>query len=169
MKKIITLTALTLGLVAHSAANAEARNTVSLGYAQTNAKHDDETMKPKGANLKYRYEFDSQLGVVTSLTYTSKKISENDKTTKLTYGSLMVGPSFRFNEYVSAYATIGAARGKHEITGSTSDTASKNAMAYGAGLQFNPMENVAIDASYEYSKINDMKAGTWVLGVGYYF
>ncbi|WP_016605120.1 Ail/Lom family outer membrane beta-barrel protein, partial [Yersinia pestis] len=40
---------------------------------------------------------------------------------------------------------------------------------YGAGLQFNPAENVALDVSYEQSRIRNVDVGTWVAGVGYTF
>lgn len=42
-------------------------------------------------------------------------------------------------------------------------------MAYGVGVQFNPLPNIAIDASYEHTKLSDIKVGTWMLGVGYRF
>ncbi|HHD2623197.1 Ail/Lom family outer membrane beta-barrel protein, partial [Escherichia coli] len=41
--------------------------------------------------------------------------------------------------------------------------------SYGAGLQFNPMENVALDFSYEQSRIRSVDVGTWIAGVGYRF
>ncbi len=41
----------------------------------------------------------------------------------------------------------------------TSDT-SDYGFSYGAGLQFNPMENVALDFSYEQSRIRSVDVGT---------
>ena len=41
--------------------------------------------------------------------------------------------------------------------------------SYGAGLQFNPIENVALDFSYEQSRIRNVDVGTWIAGVGYRF
>lgn len=35
--------------------------------------------------------------------------------------------------------------------------------SYGAGLQFNPMENVALDFSYEQSRIRSVDVGTGLL------
>ncbi len=40
---------------------------------------------------------------------------------------------------------------------------------YGAGMQFNPVENVALDVSYEQSRIRNVDVGTWIAGVGYRF
>ncbi|QLK88716.1 hypothetical protein E3U36_09700 [Arsenophonus endosymbiont of Aphis craccivora] len=49
-------------------------------------------------------------------------------------------------------------------------------LVYGAGLQINPVENVAIDVTYEHTKLSfehttlkNIKVGTWMLGVGYRF
>jgi outer membrane protein X len=36
-------------------------------------------------------------------------------------------------------------------------------------MQFNPMENVALDVSYEQSRIRNVDVGTWIAGVGYRF
>lgn len=35
--------------------------------------------------------------------------------------------------------------------------------SYGAGLQFNPIENVALDFSYEQSRIRNVDVGTGLL------
>ncbi len=45
----------------------------------------------------------------------------------------------------------------------------QDSLAYGVGMQFNPLNNIAIDASYEYTKLKDANIGTWVLGIGYRF
>ncbi|WP_119711034.1 Ail/Lom family outer membrane beta-barrel protein [Arsenophonus endosymbiont of Aleurodicus floccissimus] len=49
-------------------------------------------------------------------------------------------------------------------------------LVYGAGLQTNPVENLAIDVTYEHTKLSfehtnlkNIKVGTWMLGVGYRF
>ncbi len=152
-------------------------NTISFGYAQSNVKIDgnnDKLDDPKGFNLKYRYEIDSEWGVGGALVHTYKGYSfyydGNKGTADLDYYSLTVGPSYRFNEYVSAYGLIGVAQGKAKVSApGYSDSESKTSAAYGAGLQFNPIPNVAIDASYEYSKLNDIKIGTWMVGLGYRF
>ncbi|EMB6102605.1 outer membrane beta-barrel protein, partial [Proteus mirabilis] len=45
----------------------------------------------------------------------------------------------------------------------------KISMAYGLGVQVNPITNLAIDVSYEYSKLYDIDFTTWVVGIGYRF
>lgn len=177
MKKIVLFSSLAVCIfVVTSTANAE-KNTISFGYAQSNVKMKGDKLdeKPKGINIKYRYELDDKLGVIGSTTFThqgydyyqgNKKVANG----AIDYYSLMVGPSYRFNEYISAYTTIGAAYGKAKLSGfGHSLSQDKTSLAYGAGLQINPMPNWAIDASYEYSKLGDFKAATWVIGLGYQF
>ena len=48
---------------------------------------------------------------------------------------------------------------RHQATG----------FSYGAGLRFSPDENVALDFSYEQSRIRNVDVGTWIAGVGYRF
>ena len=166
------------------AANAQAvgENTLSLGYAQSHAKVNGDKLKekPKGFNVKYRYEFDNQWGMIGSFVYThqgydyhwnSRKIGSID----LDYYSLAAGPVYRFNDYISAYGLVGVAHGQMEVAlnnfsyNGKENQQSKSAFAYGAGLQFNPYPNIAIDASYEYTKLDDVTVGTWMLGLGYRF
>ncbi|MCE1787330.1 Ail/Lom family outer membrane beta-barrel protein, partial [Enterobacter hormaechei] len=103
---------------------------------------------PKGFNLKYRYELDNNFGVIGSFTlthqgydyyYGSSKIGTGD----LDYYSLMAGPTYRFNEYVSVYGLVGAAhrkvKGEFSAYGYDFEyKESKTSAAYGLGLQFNP-------------------------------
>ncbi|OTA19830.1 virulence-related outer membrane protein [Xenorhabdus beddingii] len=185
MKKTLFISAILAGLsITSLTANANEHNTISVGYAQS--KMSDESFKeifdkPKGFNLKYRYEFNDRLGIIGSYTRTEKSYSNtvNNITGKVEYASLMAGPSYRFNEYVSAYALVGAAAGK--ITGTqtttflgrsytvSTDSQDEASVAYGAGLQFNPHPNIAVDVSYEHAKPGDVKVGTWTVGVGYRF
>lgn len=156
---------------------AAGENSISVGYAQSHVKGNGYTLSndPKGFNLKYRYELDDNWGVVGSFAYThqgydffygSNKVGNGD----VDYYSVTMGPSFRINEYVSLYGLLGAAHGKVESSVfDRSASVSKTSMAYGAGVQFNPLPNFVIDASYEYSKLDSIKAGTWMLGAGYRF
>ncbi len=165
---------------------AASENSISIGYAQSHVKENGYTLDndPKGFNLKYRYELDDNWGVIGSFAYThqgydffygSNKFGHGD----LDYYSVTMGPSFRINEYVSLYGLLGAAHGKvllgaahGKVKSSVFDgsvSTSKTSMAYGAGVQFNPLPNFVIDASYEYSKLDSVKFGTWMLGAGYRF
>ncbi|MCC8465418.1 Ail/Lom family outer membrane beta-barrel protein [Photorhabdus bodei] len=183
MKKALIASAVAVGLSVFTFAANAGEHTISGGYAQSHVKFDGEKLdeNPKGFNLKYRYELDDNFGVIGSFTlthqgydyyYGSRKIGTGD----LDYYSLMVGPTYRFNEYVSVYGLVGAAHGKEEAKGNAAVLGydveykeSKTSAAYGLGLQFNPMPNWVIDASYEYSKLGDFKVGTWVIGAGYRF
>ncbi|OCQ54070.1 Attachment invasion locus protein precursor [Photorhabdus australis subsp. thailandensis] len=177
MKKTLVASVVAVGLSVFAFAANAGESTISGGYAQGHVKYDGNKINkdPKGFNLKYRYELDDHFGVIGSATYTGYDFKYGDKKlTKLDmdYYSLMSGPSYRFNEYVSVYGLVGVAHvhGKQEVSPSGfSRKEEKTSVGYGAGLQFNPMPNLAIDASYEYSKLGDLKVGTWVVGVGYRF
>ncbi|WP_033851391.1 Ail/Lom family outer membrane beta-barrel protein, partial [Yersinia wautersii] len=83
---------------------------------------------------------------------------------------LMVGPSVHFNDFFSMYALLGIGHGKAKASvlgyGKKEE---QDSLAYGVGMQFNPLNNIAIDASYEYAKLKNANIGTWVLGIGYRF
>ncbi|MCC8378779.1 Ail/Lom family outer membrane beta-barrel protein [Xenorhabdus sp. PB30.3] len=186
MKKIILTSLVTLGLSAVSVgAYAAGESTISAGYAQNSIKLYGEKPKdnPKGFNVKYRYESDDNWGVVGSFVYTHQGYEYRDRGFKVgdssvSYYSLTAGPSYRINDYVSVYGLVGAGHGEAEYSylertrwglRSESGSGSKTELAYGAGFQVNPIPNIAIDASYEYTKLDDVKVGTWMVGVGYRF
>ncbi|HGX9575597.1 Ail/Lom family outer membrane beta-barrel protein, partial [Pseudomonas aeruginosa] len=78
---------------------------------------------------------------------------------------------YRINDWASIYGVVGVGYGKFQTTEYPTykhDT-SDYGFSYGAGLQFNPMENVALDFSYEQSRIRSVDVGTWIAGVGYRF
>lgn len=156
----------------------------------------DKYKDPKGFNLKYRYEFDDNWGVIGSFTYAREKydghINVNDPSNgdsanakgsiKGNYFSILAGPSYRINDYVSGYAMIGLANAKIKYSadysynidnstgnGSYSEDRNKTSFAYGVGLQFNPFENIAIDVGYEGSGSGDWNTNGFIVGVGYKF
>ncbi|MBE8597119.1 Ail/Lom family outer membrane beta-barrel protein [Xenorhabdus sp. BG5] len=189
MKKALLTSAIIAGLsVSSLTAHASGKHTLSLGYAQSDMKAQIEgsesNMKdldkdPRGLNLKYRYEINDNWGFISSVTQTKLEINYYHPGNRqlsvgngdITYRSLMAGPTYRFNEYVSAYALIGAAKveGKARLTAQPSVSKKKTAVAYGTGLQFNPISSVAVDVAYEYSDLSQAKTGTWTVGVGYHF
>ncbi|EET2648239.1 phage tail tube protein [Escherichia coli] len=102
--------------------------------------------------------------------------------------SVMAGPSVRVNEWFSAYAMAGMAysrvstfsgdyirvtdnKGKtHDVlTGSDDGRHSNTSLAWGAGVQFNPTESVAVDVAYEGSGSGDWRTNSFIVGVGYKF
>ncbi|ELP25540.1 Outer membrane protein X precursor [Pantoea agglomerans 299R] len=82
------------------------------------------------------------------------------------------GPAFRLNDWASIYGVVGIGYGKYQ----GNETASRDktdtsdvGFSYGAGMQFNPMQDIALDVGYEQSRIRSVDVGTWIAGVGYSF
>lgn len=78
------------------------------------------------------------------------------------YYGITAGPAYRINDWASIYGVVGVGYGKFQTTEYPTykhDT-SDYGFSYGAGLQFNPMENVALDFSYEQSRIRSVDVGT---------
>ncbi|MTH47669.1 outer membrane protein OmpX [Intestinirhabdus alba] len=171
MKKIACLSALAAVLALSAGTAVAATSTVSGGYAQSDAQ--GVANKMNGFNLKYRYEQDNNpLGVIGSFTYTEKdRTNSAGDYNKSQYYGLTAGPAFRLNDWASIYGVVGVGYGKFQQTDYPryKDDVSDYGFSYGAGLQFNPMENVALDFSYEQSRIRNVDVGTWIAGVGYRF
>ncbi len=172
MKKIACLSALAAVLAVSAGTAVAATSTVTGGYAQSDMQ--GVMNKANGFNLKYRYEQDNNpLGVIGSFTYTEKDRSENGAYNKGQYYGITAGPAYRLNDWASIYGVVGVGYGKFQQTEneSANRTASNSdyGFSYGAGLQFNPIENVALDFSYEQSRIRNVDVGTWIAGVGYRF
>ncbi|WP_252366709.1 Ail/Lom family outer membrane beta-barrel protein, partial [Escherichia coli] len=55
------------------------------------------------------------------------------------------------------------------VSGSDDGRNSKTSLAWGAGVQFNPTESVAIDIAYEGSGSGDWRTDGFIVGVGYKF
>ncbi|HFF1664752.1 TPA: Ail/Lom family outer membrane beta-barrel protein, partial [Escherichia coli] len=55
------------------------------------------------------------------------------------------------------------------LTGSDDGCHSNTSLAWGAGVQFNPTESVAIDIAYEGSGSGDWRTDGFIVGVGYKF
>ncbi|PEH28828.1 outer membrane protein OmpX [Salmonella enterica] len=171
MKKIACLSALAAVLAFSAGTAVAATSTVTGGYAQSDAQ--GVANKMSGFNLKYRYEQDDNpLGVIGSFTYTEKdRTNGAGDYNKGQYYGITAGPAYRLNDWASIYGVVGVGYGKIQTTDYPTykhDT-SDYGFSYGAGLQFNPMENVALDFSYEQSRIRSVDVGTWIAGVGYRF
>ncbi|WP_105517723.1 Ail/Lom family outer membrane beta-barrel protein [Escherichia coli] len=159
-------------------------HSVSLGFAQTRIEH---FKNVQGINLKYHYESDFPVGLMASFSWQtgdwdySERFSDGsgwDDDIKVKYGSILVGPSARLNEYLALYGLIGAGVIKAETTDyffmpdyreHSRISERKTGLAWGAGIQFNPVENFVIDAGYEGSKINDIHMHGFNIGIGYRF
>ena len=169
-----------MSLISFSAGVYAAENTtVSLGFVNSHANikvgEFSRSDNLHGLNLKYRYELDERFGVMASLlrskiTYNFKNQGQKIGSAEATYYSLTTGPSYRLNQYISAYALGGI--GHAQLDGKIGPFSNKfidNAFTAGAGLQFNLTQNVSLDTHYEYAKFSNLKVNTWTAGIGYRF
>ncbi|WP_067708083.1 Ail/Lom family outer membrane beta-barrel protein [Erwinia sp. ErVv1] len=166
MKKTTGLTVLIAGLIMSATAMADS-HSISVGYAQSKVQN---FKNMPGVNLQYRYEWDSPVSLLTSFTALQNDedesgnfmgIKTNDHV-KAEYYSLMVGPAWRLNDYISLYALAGLSHSTMERNARDYDyyghperinfSDRSNAFAYGAGVIFNVTEHVTLNAGYEGSR-----------------
>ncbi|ENH8267113.1 virulence membrane protein PagC, partial [Salmonella enterica subsp. enterica serovar Bredeney] len=114
MKNIILSTlVITTGVLVVNVAQADT-NAFSVGYAQSKVQ---DFKNIRGVNVKYRYEDDSPVSFISSLSYLygdsqasgsveSEGIHYHDKF-EVKYGSFMVGPAYRLSDNFSLYALAG--------------------------------------------------------------
>ncbi|AOV96176.1 virulence protein [Edwardsiella hoshinae] len=165
--------------------------TVSLGYAQAKVA---DFKNITGVNLKYRYEWDSPLSLLTSFTYMSgsKSFEDNDPmdysrvNTNLKYYALAAGPAWRLSDSISVYGLLGVNINKATVSsswrdvsfggyseGQLQDSRSKGGVMYGAGVQINPLANWSVDIGYEGSRADlggsKHSINGFNLGIGYRF
>ncbi|EQA2650129.1 Ail/Lom family outer membrane beta-barrel protein, partial [Escherichia coli] len=107
--------------VNHFNSSGEYENAIARG-------HDGTAKSPLGMSIRYRYEITDELGVIASFTWARSmtnaqafidvKPADQSRTVKnpaasgrtdirANYWSLLAGPSWRFNEYLSVYAMAG--------------------------------------------------------------
>lgn len=165
--------------------------TVSLGYAHSDINMEG-TKNLNGVNVKYRYDWGSPLSVISSFTYLTsdtKKTAEMggiiNMSLDIKYYSLSAGPAYRLNSWLSVYGLLGLnynksnaiATWENKVSGNNYPDqyikSTKTHFVYGAGVQINPIDNVAIDIGYEGSSVDvDNKKYTtngFNIGVGYRF
>ncbi|EFN7422841.1 Ail/Lom family outer membrane beta-barrel protein [Escherichia coli] len=77
----------------------------------------------------------------------------------------------RVSTFSGDYLRVTDNKGKtHDVlTGSDDGRHSNMSLAWGAGVQFNPTESVAIDVAYEGSGSGDWRTDGFIVGVGYKF
>ncbi|CAJ0992896.1 outer membrane protein OmpX [Pantoea sp. Nvir] len=169
MKKIACLSALACIL----SSSAMAQSTITGGFAQSD--YHGMANRANGLNLKYRYEGNLEpFGWSNSFTFTERGKSASHYYHKNQYYSLTTGPVYRFNDWVSIYGVVGGGYGKFQKERMTYRSRHKFSnsdlgFSYGAGLQFNPVQNLAIDLGYEQSRIRNIDVSTWMAGIGYRF
>ncbi|ENE3120169.1 Ail/Lom family outer membrane beta-barrel protein [Escherichia coli] len=158
----------------------EHQSTLSAGYlhASTNVPGSDDL---NGINVKYRYEFTDTLGLVTSFSYAGDKNRQltrysdtrwHEDSVRNRWFSVMAGMAYsRVSTFSGDYLRVTDNKGKtHDVlTGSDDGRHSNTSLAWGAGVQFNPTESVAIDIAYEGSGSGDWRTDGFIVGVGYKF
>jgi len=162
-------------------------HTLSLGYAQSKV---EDFKNIRGVNLQYRYEWASPVSVIGSFTYMKgddgyserveafDDISGYDGKTDVKYYSLLAGPAYRINDYVSLYALAGMAhtKVKDKVTYlseySEQTDVSKTSFAYGAGVVINPTDSLSVNVGYEGTRVkfnDDVTVNGFNIGLGYRF
>ncbi|WP_112289051.1 Ail/Lom family outer membrane beta-barrel protein [Rahnella sp. AN3-3W3] len=162
-------------------------HSLSLGYAQSKVEN---FKNMPGMNLQYRYGWDSRLSTVVSFTALQNDGDKNydgflgRKTDHVDaeYYSILVGPAYRVNDYVSTYAVLGMSHSKMErrftqrFAGTGEDinySNSDNFFAYGAGVIINIAEHFTMSGGYEGSqtKVEDQHRliSGFNIGIGYLF
>lgn len=112
----------------------------------------------------YGYDKDAGKWIQDKLMY-GKVLTEKQQ-----YYSLNVGPSFRLNDYVSAYALAGVSQTESTVSTRQGKSSDKHtSISYSAGVQVNPIKNWAIDVAYEGSGSGEWSTNVFIIGVGYRF
>jgi attachment invasion locus protein len=156
---------------------------------------------PQGMFARYRYEFDDSWSIIGSISYAlqdgatkasgSKQNADGTRnyfnakgTVKGDYVTVLAGPAYRVNEFVSFYGLIGPAfkHAKQETQrhivindrvvsdGRDAKSENKTNLAYSVGAQFNVYKGFVVDAAYETSPASsDWKTNGFTVGVGYKF
>lgn len=174
LKKIIIGCALSSCTMISSTAIAS-EHSVSVGYAQSKVTNFNNI---KGVNLQYRYEWESPVSFVSSWTYMKGRESDPSIDVDVKYYSLLAGPGYHVNDYLSFYALAGLAHtkasGKQYFPDSLSikEKVSKNSFAYGFGASVKPFENVSICLGYEGTSVKydeRVSFNGFNIGIGYHF
>ncbi|MFU9137810.1 Ail/Lom family outer membrane beta-barrel protein [Erwinia tasmaniensis] len=186
MKKLYTSLFVLAALSGAAPTHAE-QHTLSLGYAQSKVQ---DFKNIRGVNAKYRYEYDSALGIISSFTYMNGKedyhfsnaFNTVSRSADLKYYSLAVGPAYRFNQYISLYGLLGVNYNKSHIEKMWQNSSlryqetsgnNKASFMYGLGIQINPLDSLAIDIGYEGSNLDDagnhLSINGFNIGLGYRF
>lgn len=151
-----------------------ANHTVSLGYAKSQV----EDIDLKGFNISYRQQLNEPLSIFASASYQSADENWADESEfgkfNIKYLSVLVGPAYRFNEYLSVYGVAGLAHTKIEDRNMTpgyvdSFKLTETNFAYGAGVIANPTPSISVNVGFEGTTIASSRFKGFNVGVGYSF
>ena len=168
-----------------SANASEDNHTFSLGYAQSKIQY---FKNIRGLNAQYRYEWDSPVSVISSVTYMKTEVKNNlpqgnfaprlYEKIDFKYYSLLVGPAYRINDYVSLYALAGLAHTENNyqetylLRCSEENKVNTTSVAYGVGVVINPLENVSVNIGYEGTRLKyneSVAVNGFNIGAGFRF
>ncbi|PHM64425.1 virulence membrane protein PagC [Xenorhabdus stockiae] len=222
-KKVLIITLVMPFFIYGSLAKADTQ-TFGIGYSNSQISTPANTYLD-GVNIHYRYEWDSPVSIIGTFThmrgntnqvvqYTNSASEAHQNTLfeqpiafKSKYFSLMVGPAYRINDYLSIYSLIGiahvtnsahkisidtndgsvgtgeanpAASGGFDILPTSDETLKSNELAYGAGIEINPVKNFSVYLAYEVTRSKHAPRGSrnegvnnfingFNVGVGYRF
>ncbi|WP_340609696.1 Ail/Lom family outer membrane beta-barrel protein [Xenorhabdus bharatensis] len=201
-KKLLIITLATPFFIYGSLAKADTQ-TFGIGYSNSQISTPANTYLD-GVNVHYRYEWDSPVSIIGTFThmrgstdqvvkYTNSASGNHQNTQfeqpvafKSKYFSLMVGPAYRINDYLSIYSLIGIAHvtnrahktaidtndgansGDFDILPAADETLKTNELAYGAGIEINPVKNFSVYLAYEVTTSKHAPRGSRNEGVNNY-
>ncbi|MEX0445966.1 Ail/Lom family outer membrane beta-barrel protein [Xenorhabdus sp. SGI246] len=199
-KKALLTTLALFSFMYGSLANADT-HTIAAGYARGKITKPADRINLNGFNIHYRYEWDSPVSIIGQFTYMQgrggrsfsfynpksvPKYLEAKNSYRAKYFSLMAGPAYRINDYLSIYGLLGISHVTYHInapfgvsdninninptTGlggtwlgntpagwaehidnkhNTKFSLRTNNIAYGAGIEINPVQNITLYLAYE--------------------
>ncbi|NNS06449.1 Ail/Lom family outer membrane beta-barrel protein [Erwinia sp. JH02] len=160
------------------------RHTFTLGYTESHISH---FKAMKGVNAKYRYEIpELPLSAMVSFSGMSGRGSQSVggsdarevKHHRVRYYSLMVGPAWRATSWASLYLLGGAgwesSSNQTDYHNPGGDSTGRYKIfdarfAWGAGVQFNLIDNVAVDVGYQAGHVQKTSSNGFNVGIGYRF
>ncbi|PHM27518.1 Ail/Lom family outer membrane beta-barrel protein [Xenorhabdus budapestensis] len=204
-KKALLTTLALFSFIYGSLANADT-HTIAAGYARGKITKPADKINLNGFNIHYRYEWDSPVSIIGQFTYMQghgnrsfpfynsfgnsipgrSAYFEAKNSYRAKYFSLMAGPAYRINDYLSIYGLLGISHVTYHIsapfgvsdninninpttgfegtwlgldpigmneyidnTHNTKFSLRTNNIAYGAGIEINPVKNITLYLAYE--------------------
>ncbi len=184
MKKTVIFTLITnLFFSAKGFSTSPQSQTFSLGYSNLYYHGNSLT----GFNINYDYQIDNHWGVLTSISWNKgnqywRSYNYSYQPVKhkvnIDYLSLQAGPSYRFNDYLTLYGTIGFARftlnHREKFDNITLNSMKHDTgLSWGVGIKINPVNMLSLYFGYEGANKDDYLSNPTVngfnIGLGYRF
>lgn len=163
---------------AFAAGPPEGESSLTIGAAYSKISLIEEA-SISGLNIKYQFEPENNrsIGFMGSFTYTSgsdriRQPAGPSAKIDTTYFSIAFGPSYRFNHLAAAYAMLGIAGAKADVSGGVS-VSDYFAPVFAAGLRISPTKRLVVDAHYEKAGVQSgrkhVDGDTYMIGIGVRF